>query len=176
MNTRYAFCALALTTLFACNSSEKQEEVKEEEEVLIPVKEERGIITMPEYDYQEELTVGQSKFSYSLHREPCDSMSVVEDENGDKYANNFYSLSIKRNEQEFFSHIFTKETFGSHLDATLLENGILDGFRYIEAKEGKLVFGVCISYPESDLSAPFFLTVATDGSFTIQPDNTTDLE
>lgn len=176
MNTkRYTFYALALTALIACNSNQQQQE-SQEEEILIPETVEKGITTMPDYDYQEDLTIGQNNFTYSLHRESCDSMSLVVDENGDKFANNFYILSIKRNGQEFFNHRFTKETFSEHLDKGLLKGGILDGFRYIKAQDGKFVFGACVSYPESDLSAPFFVTVGADGSFSVQPDNTTDLE
>ena len=44
------------------------------------------------------------------------------------------------------------------------------------AQEGKLTFGVCVSFPESDMSEPFVLTVGPDGSFTLEPDNAPDIE
>ena len=39
-----------------------------------------------------------------------------------------------------------------------MKNGILDGFRFNRVDNGKLVFSLCVSYPDSDLSAPFLLT------------------
>ena len=42
--------------------------------------------------------------------------------------------------------------------------------------DGKLVFSLCVSYPESDLSSPFLLTIGPDGSATITKDEFMDVE
>lgn len=131
---------------------------------------------MKNYDLTDSVTMGNHLFVYSIHREADDSLKVVIDENGDKFVDNFYDLTIKRDGAGFFRRRFTKLSFGSQLDETFRENGILDGFRFISAKEGKLTFGVCVSFPESDMSEPFLLTIGPDASFTLEPDTTPDIE
>lgn len=131
---------------------------------------------MKNYDLTDSVTMGNHLFVYSIHREADDSLKVVIDENGDKFVDNFYDLTIKRDGAGFFRRRFTKLSFGSQLDETFRKNGILDGFRFISAKEGKLTFGVCVSFPESDMSEPFLLTIGPDASFTLEPDTTPDIE
>ena len=46
----------------------------------------------------------------------------------------------------------------------------------MSAKEGKLTFGVCVSFPESDMLTPFVLTIGPDGSYTLEPDTAPDIE
>jgi hypothetical protein len=57
-----------------------------------------------------------------------------------------------------------------------MKNGILDGFRFFRVDDGKLVFSLCVSYPDSDLSSPFLLTIGPDGSATITKDELMDVE
>ena len=57
-----------------------------------------------------------------------------------------------------------------------MKNGILDGFRFNRVDNGKLVFSLCVSYPDSDLSAPFLLTIGPDGSSTIVEDEFMDVD
>ena len=104
---------------------------------------------MKEYNLTDSVTLGSHLFVYTIHREADDSLKVVVDENGDKFVDNYYDLTM---------------------------NGILDGFRFMSAKEGKLTFGVCVSFPESDMLTPFVLTIGPDGSYTLEPDTAPDIE
>ena len=131
---------------------------------------------MKDYDLTDSVTLGSHLYVYTIHRQADDSLKVVVDENGDKFVDNYYDLTIVRDGANFFRRRFTKLSFGSQLDESFRKNGILDGFRYMSAKEGKLTFGVCVSYPESDMSEPFLLTVGPDGSFTLEPDMAPDIE
>lgn len=131
---------------------------------------------MKDYDLTDSLTMGSHVLVYTIHREADDSLKAVVDENGDKFVDNYYDLTIKRDGANFFHHRFTKLSFGSQLDESFRKNGILDGFRFMSAKEGKLTFGVCVSFPESDMSEPFVLTIGPDGSFTLEPDTAPDIE
>ena len=131
---------------------------------------------MKVYDLTDSVKMGSNLFVYTIHREADDSLKAVIDENGDKYVDNYYDLTILRNGANFFSRRFTKLSFGSQLDENFRKNGILDGFRFMSAKEGKLTFGVCVSFPESDMSEPFVLTIGPDGNFTLEPDTAPDIE
>lgn len=131
---------------------------------------------MKDYDLTDSVMMGSHLFVYNIHREADDSLKAVIDENGDKFVDNYYDLTVLRDGVDFFRRRFTKASFGSQLDDSFLKNGILDGFRFMTAQEGKLTFGVCVSFPESDMSEPFVLTVGPDGSFTLEPDNAPDIE
>ena len=131
---------------------------------------------MKDYNLTDSVTLGSHLYVYTIHREADDSLKAVVDENGDKYVDNYYDLTVLRDGANFFRRRFTKLSFGSQLDETFRKNGILDGFRFMSAKEGKLTFGVCVSFPESDMSEPFVLTIGPDGSFTLEPDTAPDIE
>lgn len=131
---------------------------------------------MKEYNLTDSVTLGSHLFVYTIHREADDSLKVVVDENGDKFVDNYYDLTILRDGGNFFRRRFTKASFASQLDDNFRKNGILDGFRFMSAKEGKLTFGVCVSFPESDMLTPFVLTIGPDGSYTLEPDTAPDIE
>ncbi len=131
---------------------------------------------MNAYDLQDSIRMGSNKMVYTLHRDGDESQPMVTDENGDKHVDNFYELTIKKNGADFFSQRFTKASFKSMLDADFMKNGILDGFRYNRCEDGKLLFSICVSYPDSDMSAPFILTIGPDGSHSLRPDDVLDVE
>lgn len=172
MKTRLVIYFLALLALVGCDGGKAEKQ----QIAARPETAEHGMTVMPEYNYSDSVVVGGHCFVYTMHREAGDSLKVVVDENGEKYADNFYLLGVKKDGRRMFSHKFTKASFNQHLDAGFKNNGILDGFRFIEVKEGSVVFGACISYPDSDMSSPFLVTVHPDGSFSICPDNIMDVD
>ncbi len=131
---------------------------------------------LPLYDHSDTVRMGSHLYAFAIHREACDSLPLVTDENGSRYADNLYTLRITRSGQAFFKRTFTKAQFASKLTSDFRAKGILDGFRFVNAREGLLRFAVCVSYPESDMSAPFLLTIGGDGSYTITPDDVMDVE
>ena len=92
------------------------------------------------------------------------------------YVDNCFELTVSRAGSQFFRREFTKRSFKGHLAEGFEKNAIFDGFRFTRLEDGKLYFSVCVSYPDSDLSQPFILCVAPDGSYTIEPDNNPDFE
>ena len=172
--TKTVYWAVALTLFTA--ACQQPKESKETETEVVEAKE-SGPIRMPEYDYSDSVRMGSHKLAYSLHREADDSLAMVKDEIGDTYVDNFYMLSVVCDGQKVFEKRFTKENFASRLEEDFKKNGILDGFRFIEAKDGKAVFGACVSYPESDMLSPFIVTVdISSGTSTIDKDNVLDVE
>ena len=131
---------------------------------------------MTDYDLQDTTRVGSHIYQYTIHREADDSLGIIEDDMGSKYADNFYTLNILRDGSAFFSKRFTKGTFLSQLTTDFRKYGLLDGFRFSHSQDAKLYFSVCVSYPDSDMSSPFFLIIGPDGSFAIERDNTGDME
>ena len=166
------YLCLIVSVFCSCDDNKGQKDNQN----LTTTEQQTGEHRMKDYDLTDSITLGSQLFVYTIHREADDSLKAVVDENGDKFVDNFYDLAILKDGKDFFRRRFTKLSFGSQLDENFRRNGILDGFRFMSAKEGKLTFGVCVSFPESDMSEPFVLTIGPDGSFTLEPDTAPDIE
>lgn len=168
----FLYICLIASVFCSCVNKKGQSDGKDSAGTEQQVSEHR----MKEYNLTDSVTLGSHLYVYTIHREADDSLKIVVDENGDKFVDNYYDLTIQKDGGTFFRRRFTKGSFGSQLDDNFRKNGILDGFRFMSAKEGQLTFGVCVSFPESDMSTPFVLTIGPDGSFTLEPDTAPDIE
>ena len=119
---------------------------------------------------------GSHKVVYRIERECAEDLPIVEDEYGVKYKDNRYALDIRKDGNKLFSKKFTKADFNSKLSEDFKKYGIIDGMRFNRAKEGKLYFNTCVSYPESDMTCPFLLVIGPDGSYSIEHDTTVEDE
>lgn len=161
----------ALVLMSGCRRGEKNSQVQiVRTQNVVP-----QLHRSPTYDYTDSLSVGSRRWRYSIHREACDSLNVVTDEEGNRYVDNFYQLTVTKDGRPFFAQRFTKESFASRLTADFRKYGILDGCRFSRYEDGKLFFSLCVSYPESDMSSPFILAIGPDGSHTIEADNMLDV-
>lgn len=162
--------ALAVVLCAGC-----KKEVKTEPE---PVKEEKVVeqtYSLETYHYTDSVKVGAYTYAYTLHREADEALGIVVDEYDDKWVNTFYLLKVWRNGAPFFEKRFEKETLGSLLPEDFRKSGIIDGFRFTGVEDAKLCFSLCVSYPNSDMSAPFLLTIGPDGSYSMKPDEVSDV-
>ena len=67
---------------------------------------------MKDYNLTDSVTLGSHLYVYTIHREADDSLKAVVDENGDKYVDNYYDLTVLRDGANFFRRRFTKLSFG----------------------------------------------------------------
>ncbi len=162
---------LALISLSACHSDKKSNIIVEYPEAHEP-QEHR----MPDYNYSDTVKVGSHQYVYTIHREADKSLPKVTDEMGDTYLDNFYQLIIERDNVAFFERRFQKKDLKPYLSRDFQVNGILDGFRFVSISDGRLLFGLCVSFPESDMSSPFVLSIGPDASFAIEADDVMDVE
>ena len=163
---------LFLLLLFSCTQqkTETQETIQTVEQTV------DEIHSLPDYAYTDSLMQGSHEIIYSITSEPDDELPMVVDEDGVKFKDNRYNLEIKKDGQTLFSRSFTKADFSTMLSKDFQKYGIMDGLRFNHAEDGKLYFNTCVSYPDSDMSCPFLLTIGPDGSYTITPDTTIDEE
>lgn len=172
--------AFSLTALFLAaliSASCKHSQTQEETNLSSQAETHDNIIrSMPLYDYVDTVQVGSHSYLYSIHREADKNLPVVSDDMGDRYYDNTYHLSVSRDGKQFFSQTYTKSAFADRLSRDFRKYGILDGFRFRKVEEGLLYFSVCVSFPESDMSAPFVLVISSDGSSSIQVDESLDGE
>lgn len=164
----------AVLMVCACHKTQKNQVtiVSEGEKVTV-----NEIHRLPVYNLTDTARLGNNLYVYSIHREPCDTLPTVGEETGIRYADNLYRLRITRGDgQAFFDRTFSKAQFASRLTNEFRTQGILDGFRFVNAQNGVLSFAVCVSLPESDMSAPFLLSIGRDASYAITADDVMDVE
>ena len=161
----------SLILLLSCNN--KKTETQEITQTEQPAEE---IHSLHDYAYTDTLMQGSHKVVYTITSQPDDELPMVIDEDGVKYKDNRYKLVIVKDGKTLYDRSFTKADFKSLLSSDFQKYGIMDGLRFNHAEEGKLYFNACVSYPDSDMSYPFILTIGPDGSYSITPDTSLDEE
>ncbi len=162
---------LAVGLLAACGNKNKDGEYDR------PEQHEVQVIKMPDYRLTDSVSMGGHRYVYEITRKANDSLAMVRDEMDDLHADNVIRLTILRDGKPFFGRSFTKKTFEEELEDEFLKNSILDGIRFLDAEAGKgLTFSLSVSYPDSDMSVPFDLTVSPTGVFTYVKAELLDVE
>ena len=161
-------------SLFICLASCSPQKKAETQEASQTEQAADEIHSLPDYAYCDSLMQGSHRVSYTITGKADDELPTVVDEDGVKYKDTRWSLEITKDGQTLFSRSFTKADFKSQLSENFQKYGIIDGMRFSHAEEGKLYFNTCVSFPDSDMSCPFILTIGPDGSYTITPDTTID--
>jgi hypothetical protein len=116
-------------------------------------------------------------YTVETKREAADSMSMVKDETGQQYVDNYVTLTITRSDGTvFLKKSFTKESFSSYVDADFRQKGLLENVVFHGIENQQLKFGVAITRPGSDDEfIPLDLTVDRMGGMTITQGRLFDL-
>lgn len=134
-----------------------------------------GIQRMHVYDYADTVVVEGRKYTYSVHREASDSLPVITDDDGLRYADNIYTVTIAADGREFFHRSFTKNAFASSLSSDFRQRGLLDGMMLDRTLPG-IAFAVSVSMPQSDMVEPLILHVDRQGGIAIERDERSDAD
>lgn len=140
---------------------------KSEESQEIQKNQESQLRSLPELDVTDSCKANGHLYIYTIDRVSNDSLGTITDEFGDKFANTVLTITVKKDGAQLFRHTFRKENFKEYLDHEFLSQSILDGCRFDKVEDGKVIFALAVSYPDSDMSQPFSLTIAPDGSYSI---------
>ena len=166
---RFLIIGLGLVFLASCGPQKIEQEGSDQTD-----QDNDGVWELPNYAYTDSLMQGSHKVVFTITSQPDEELPEVVDEDGVKYRDNRFNLLIVKDGRTLFEHSFTKADFKSKLSEDFQKYGIMDGMSFNHAKEGKLYFNACVSFPESDMSCPFILTIGPDGSYTITPDTSFD--
>lgn len=112
-------------------------------------------------------------YSITISRAPIDSLTVSDD-SGQKYIDNRYHVTIKRQDGSVFTEkTFFKNSFRSYIQEPFISKGILAGMRFDEADGQKLEFSVVVAMPEAvdDLFLPLTVTIDNLGGISIRQDD-----
>ena len=160
-----------LLLLAACgNKSDKQD-------VWVAPEHEAVTRQIPELEVTDSVRMGGHQYVYDILRTPCDSLPKVKDDMEDFYLDNTIRLTLRRDGAVYFDRTFTKSTFAASIGNDFYQNAILDGIRFLRAEPGQgLIFSFAVSYPDSDMSVPFIMTITDAGSFSFIKDENLDRE
>lgn len=164
---RFLIIGLGLVFLASCGPQKIEQEGSDQTD-----QDNDGVWELPNYAYTDSLMQGSHKVVYTITSQPDEQLPEVVDEDGVKFKDNRFQLLIMKDGKQLFNRSFTKADFKSQLSEDFQKFGIMDGLRFNHAEEGKLYFNTCVSFPDSDMSCPFLLTIGPDGSYTITPDTT----
>ncbi len=128
-----------------------------------------GIQRMQPYNYADTVRIEGHTYVYAIHREASDSLPMVVDDEGTRYADNVYRLTIQADGHPYFDRRFTKGAFASYLSSDFRAKGILDGMMCDETLPA-ITFAVSVSLPQSDMMEPLLLRIDRQGGIAIQRD------
>lgn len=112
-------------------------------------------------------------YSVTIRREPADSLSMVSDENGQKYVDNCVALTIERSDGTvLLRRSFTKNSFASYIDSDYKLHGILENIVYHDIQDNELAFAVIVSHPDADDEfIPLELKINAQGGMSVKRGN-----
>ena len=177
MTMKPLFAALLFGLTLSVSSCNKTQRPSEMPNDTLPADEsiQDGIMSIhPSHDSDTITWRGQT-YSYEIERFPNDTLpKVVDEDNGTMFYDNQINLTIKQGTQIFFKHSFFKSTFNKFLDEAFQKNSILEGMVFVGVQDGGLEFATSICYPHSDLYVPLLITIAPNGTVSIQEDKIMD--
>lgn len=154
-------------TLAACSG--KQTENKDELRVLVDgTIEYNGIHKMQVLNSERKITFKGKDYESVINRIPNDSLPRVKNEMGDVFLDNEIVLKIMQGSSKVFAKKFTKQSFSSIVPGEFLRNSILEGMVFDKATAKGFVYAVSVNYPQTDLYFPVSLTIAVDGTMSME--------
>ena len=158
---------LLTLVLAACNQKSPDADKVVQEKKTEKKDSENIIHRLPVLHGADTVKSGKNVYVIEVHREAFDSLGIVTDDMGYRYADNSLKIAVKKNGSVLFNRTFRKKDFLHLLDAEFAKHSILDGCRFLQVHEGMVSFSLAVSYPDSDMSRPFKLNIGPDGSYMI---------
>ena len=160
--------SLLMLSLVLCACNKKVQSTDSAPEVDKTKKEaENTLHRLPTLHVEDTVTSGSNVYALMINREACDSLGIVTDDMGYRYADNLLEISVKKNGAVLFNRTFKKKDFLHLLDGEFAKHSILDGCRFLQVHEGMVTFSLAVSYPDSDMSRPLKLNIGPDGCYMI---------
>ncbi len=162
----------ALLLLTGCSQKKKSDDIiATKPEVVKP----KAPIRMQEYRQTTDVVWLGKNYQVEVSRVADDSLSMVKDENGQKFVDNRITIKVMRSDGSvFFSRTFTKAAFESYLNSDYSQTGILEGLVYDKAEGNNLFFAASVCHPQTDEYIPFVVSLSNHGQVGICLD--TDLD
>ena len=170
----FAF-SLALTGMFSCKD-------KPQKDIIItkmPPKTEvsKDPIQVGDYSQSRQVEWVGSTYTVEVNRRADSTLTIVKDENGQKYYDNSITVKIIRKDgSEFFNRTFTKKDFDDYVDALYKKNSVLLGIVLDRADADNIYMAASVGSPEkaSDEFVPLVVKISRMGNVSISKDTQLD--
>ena len=163
----YAFAfSLILSGFISCNEKPKKDIII----TKMPPKTEisKNPLQVGDYSQSREVEWVGSTYTVEVNRKADSTLTIVKDENGQKYYDNRILVRILRKDgSEFFNRAFTKNDFDAYVDALYKKNSVLLGIVLDKADADNI-------YLASDEFVPLIVKVSRMGQVTISKDTQLD--
>lgn len=118
-----------------------------------------------------------STYTVEVNRQADTTLTIVKDDNGQRYYDNKITVKIIRKDgSEFFNRAFTKKDFDGYVDALYKKNSVLLGIVLDKADEDNIYMAASVGSPDksSDEFVPLIVKISRMGVVSISKD--TDLD
>lgn len=166
-----AVTALVLV-MAACSEKKKSDDIiTERVETVKP----SAPVKMQEYHDSRDVEWIGKTYHVSVHRQPADSLPMVEDETGQKFIDNVFKVTVSRSDGSvFFNRTFTKPFFAQHVNEDFRRTGILEGIVFDKADGDWLVFAASVGHPQTDEYIPLVMRLSRMGALEVKQDTQMD--
>ena len=163
-----ALVCIGLTLLSACGGKKKSD-------VIITPKVEKvkpkAPIRMQDYTDERDVEWLEKTYHVAINRCPADSLSLVTDENGQKYYDNIFTLAVSRSDGSiFFTRKFDKKALNAYLDDDFRKTGLFEGLVFDKVDGDWLVFAASVGHPQTDEYIPLIIRLSRMGQLVIKRD------
>lgn len=156
----------------ACGSKKKSEDIIAPR--IVKVEPKAPIRMQPYIDEKEVSWIGKTYY-VSISRQPSDSLPMVKDENGQKFVDNVFQMTVSRTDGSvFFKRAFTKKSLTQYLDDDFNTTGVFEGLVFDKVDGDWLVFAASVAHPQSDEYIPLIIRLSRMGELTIKRDTQMD--
>lgn len=172
----YAFAfSLILSGFISCDEKPKKDIII----TKMPPKTEisKNPLQVGDYSQSREVEWVGSTYTVEVNRKADSTLTIVKDENGQKYYDNRILVRIFRKDgSEFFNRSFTKNDFDAYVDALYKKNSVLLGIVLDKADADNIYLAASVGSPEksSDEFVPLVVKVSRMGKVTISKDTQLD--
>lgn len=164
-NIVYIVAGVAVLLFAACSSQKKNDK-----DIQVLMQDSTAMSApqrMQVSDTKVTITYKGKEYHSSVVRRPDESLSIVKNEQGEKFVDNSITLRITCGGKQIVDKVFTKESFASLVDANFMKHSILEGLVYDKTTPQGIIYAASICYPQTDLYVPLRLTVSADGKISM---------
>lgn len=162
----YLTMCILLASMMSCSSASK----KEKDGTMIVNQDsvtDKGLQCMQRSEAKASFEYKGKKYESLVVRRPDETLPVVTNEQGERYADNRIRLRLTCEGKTLVDKEFTKEDFAGQVDAKFLKHAILEGMVYDKTSSAGILYAASVCYPQTDLYMPLRLTITANGNISI---------
>ena len=172
----YAFAfSLLLMGVISCDEKPKNDIIITKMPPKIEIS--KNPLQVGNYSQSRQVEWVGSTYTVEVNRQADTTLTIVKDDNGQRYYDNRITVKIIRKDgSEFFNRAFTKKDFDGYVDALYKKNSVLLGIVLDKADEDNIYMAASVGSPDksSDEFVPLIVKISRMGVVSISKD--TDLD